>query len=122
MIYTGNMNADRFIQFLEQLIKSKNKKIFLILDNLRVHHSKIVKQWGENNKDQIELFYLPSYSPEKNPDEYLNCDLKQGLSMKPSPRNQEKSSENLKDHMDMLQSNPRRVKKYFQHQDIRYAA
>ena len=122
MIYTGNMNADRFIQFLEQLIKSKNKKIFLILDNLRVHHSKIVKQWVENNKDQIELFYLPSYSPEKNPDEYLNCDLKQGLSMKPSPRNQEKLSENLKDHMDMLQSNPRRVKKYFQHQDIRYAA
>jgi transposase len=122
MIYTGTMNSDRFITFLQQLIKAKNKKIYLVLDNLRVHHSKIVKQWVDENKEDIELFFLPSYSPEKNPDEYLNCDLKQGLSMKPSPRNQEKLSENLKDHMDMLQNNPQRVKKYFQHQDIKYAA
>ena len=106
MIYTGTMNADRFIIFLEQLIKSKSKKIYLILDNLRVHHSKIVKQWSQENKEEIELFFLPSYLPEKNPDEYLNCDLKQGLSMKPSPRNQEKLSENLKNHMDMLQKDP----------------
>lgn len=122
MIYSGSMNADKLITFLEQLIKSKNKKIYLVLDNLRVHHSKIVKQWAEENKDKIELFFLPSYSPEKNPDEYLNCDLKQGLSMKPSPRNQEKLSENLKNHMHMLQRNPQRVKKYFQHKDIQYAA
>ena len=101
MIYTGTINADRFIEFLKQLIKNKNKKIFLILDNLRVHHSKIVKEWVEENKESIALFFLPSYSPEKNPDEYLNCDLKQGLSMKPSPRNQEKLKENLKDQMDM---------------------
>jgi transposase len=122
MIYTDNMNADRFITFLEQLIISKSKKIYLILDNLRVHHSKIVKQWIEEHKEHIALFYLPSYSPEKNPDEYLNCDLKQGLSSKPSPRNQEKLSENLKDHMDMLQINPQRIKKYFKHEDIQYAA
>ena len=122
MIYTDNMNADRFICFLKQLIKSKSKKIYLILDNLRVHHSKIVKQWVEENKYAIELFFLPSYSPEKNPDEYLNCDLKQGLSSKPSPRNQQKLTENLKNHMDMLQNNPQRVKKYFNHDDIKYAA
>lgn len=122
MIYAGNMNADRFITFMEQLIKGKTRKIFLVLDNLRVHHSKIAKQWVEENKNHIELFFLPSYSPEKNPDEYLNCDLKQGLSMKPSPKNQEKLSENLKNHMDMLQTNPQRVKKYFRHKDIQYAA
>ena len=122
MIYTDNMNADRFITFLEQLMISKNKKIYLILDKLRVHHSKMVKQWVEEHKEHIALFYLPSYSPEKNPDEYLNCDLKQGLSNKPSPRNQEKLSENLKDHMDMLKINPQRIKKYFQHEDIQYAA
>jgi transposase len=122
MIYTGSMNAERFIIFLQQLIKSKDKKVYLILDNLKVHHSKIVKEWVESNKKQIALFFLPSYSPEKNPDEYLNCDLKQGLSMKPSPRDQEKLTENLKNHMDMLQVNPERVKKYFKHKDIQYAA
>jgi hypothetical protein len=76
MIYSDNMNADRFTTFLEQLIKGKNKKIFLVLDNPKVHHSKIVKQWVQENKNHIELFFLPSHSPEKNPDEYLNCDLK----------------------------------------------
>ncbi len=80
MIYKENMNADVFIKFLEQLIISQDNKVFLILDNLRVHHRKIVKKWEEEHKDMITLFYLPSYSPDRNPDEYLNCDLKYGLS------------------------------------------
>jgi transposase len=66
MIYSGSMNADRLIEFMKQLIQTKDRKTFLILDNLRVHHSKVVKRWVEENKDKIELFYLPSYSPEKN--------------------------------------------------------
>ncbi len=122
MIYSGTMDSDRLILFLEQLIKGKKRKTFLILDNLRVHHSKLVKKWLEQNTDRIELFYLPSYSPEKNPDEYLNCDLKYGLSIKPSPRTQEKLRDNLEDHMILLQSEPNRVKKYFKHKDIQYAA
>jgi transposase len=122
MIYSGTMNADRFLKFLRQLIKNKNRKIYLILDNLKVHHSKIVKQWVEKNKRIIELFFLPSYSPEKNPDEYLNCDLKQGLSQKPAPRDQSKLESHVKNHMNMLQNNQDRVKKYFNHKDIRYAA
>ena len=122
MIYSENMNAAKFIEFLNQLIKYSEKKIFLILDNLRVHHSKIVKQWAEENTDKIELFFLPAYSPEKNPDEYLNCDLKQGLSSKPASKNQKKLKENLENHMEMLTQNPERVKKYFNHKDIQYAA
>jgi transposase len=122
MIYKENMNADMFIKFLQQLIKDRERKIYLILDNLRVHHSKIVKAWVEENKKHIELHFLPAYSPEKNPDEYLNCDLKQGLSMKPAPKNQETLRNNLQEHMDMLEGNHSRVRKYFKHQDIKYAA
>jgi len=122
MIYSGTMNSDRFISFLVQLIKEKEKKIFLILDNLSVHHSKPVKKWAEENKSSIELFYLPSYSPEKNPDEYLNCDLKQGLSMMPAPRNQEQLKDNVNEHMSMLKDKSDRVKLYFKHPDIQYAA
>ena len=122
MIYSENMNSDKFIEFLNQLIKNNEQKIFLILDNLRVHHSYIVKDWAAENKEKIELFFLPAYSPEKNPDEYLNCDLKQGLSAKPAPKNQEKLKENLENHMNMLVENPTRVQKYFNHKDIQYAA
>lgn len=122
MIYSDNMNADRLKLFMEQLIKSSDKKIYLILDNLKVHHSKIVKEWLEENKDKIAVFYLPSYSPEKNPDEYLNCDLKQGMSAKPAPKNVEKLQENVENHMNMLKANPERLMKYFNHKDIKYAA
>lgn len=122
MIYSENMNSDKFIEFLHQLIKNNEQKIFLILDNLRVHHSYIVKDWIVENKEKIELFFLPAYSPEKNPDEYLNCDLKQGLSSKPAPKSKETLKENLENHMQMLVQNPERVKKYFNHKDIQYAA
>ncbi|MGB0868192.1 MAG: IS630 family transposase [Flavobacteriales bacterium] len=70
MIYSTNMNSDKLIEFMKQLIKGKDHKVFLILDNLRVHHSKIVKEWVKEHIDKIELFFLPPYSPEKNPDEY----------------------------------------------------
>ena len=90
MIYSETMNAQKFIEFLEQLIKSSDRKLYVILDNLRVHHSKIVKQWVEENRDDIALFFLPSYSLELTPDEYLNCDLKQGMSAKKAPANNRK--------------------------------
>ena len=124
MIYSGSMNSDRFIEFMEQLIKNSPIKIFLILDNLRVHHSKPVKEWLEKkeNKSRIEAFFLPSYSPERNPDEYLNCDLKQGMSIKPSPKSQEKLEGTVENHMKMLQQNSKRVARYFKHESIRYAA
>lgn len=60
MIYSENMNADKLIEFLKQLIKNNAQKIFLILDNLKVHHSSIVKDWINENKEKIELFFFTS--------------------------------------------------------------
>lgn len=124
MVYSENMNSDKLIEFMVQLIKSSQQKIFLILDNLRVHHSKVVKGWLDKTeiKEQIEVFFLPSYSPERNPDEYLNCDLKQGMSSKKSPKTKEILQENVEKHMNMLVQNPERVEKYFKHESIQYAA
>lgn len=122
MVYPGTMNSDRMIGFLGQLVKNKERKIYLIPGNLRVHHSKLVKQWATENKEKIELFCLPSCSPEKDPDEYLNCDLKYGLSEKPAPKNAEQLENYVRNHMLMLQQNKPRVRKYFDHKDIKYAA
>ncbi|WP_444916185.1 IS630 family transposase [Microbulbifer sp. TRSA007] len=78
-IYEGSMNADRLIGFLKRLIKTAGRKVYLILDNLRVHHARVIKAWLSEHEDEIEKFYLSSYSPELNPDEYLNFDLKGGV-------------------------------------------
>ena len=79
MFYKSKMNSQTLIKFMERLIKDYDKKVFLILDNLKVHHSYIVKDWLNEHIEQIEVFFLPSYSPELNPDEYLNYDLKTGV-------------------------------------------
>lgn len=122
MTYSGTMNSAMLIKFLKRLIKDKKRKIYLILDNLKVHHSNLVKQWVEENKEKIVLYFLPSYSPERNPDEYLNCDLKYGLAQKVSPKNVEQLRKNVQSHMKLLQKKPDRVVKYFKHDYIKYAA
>ncbi len=73
------MNTDLFIGFMERLIADSSQKVFLILDNLKVNHAWLVTAWLAERKDQIEVFYLPPYSPEINPDEYLNLDFKTEL-------------------------------------------
>jgi hypothetical protein len=98
------------------------KKVILILDNLRVHHSHIVKDWISQNQDKIELFFLPSYSPELNPDEYLNCDLKVGVHSGAPARSKSELKNKALAHLRMLQKMPRRVAKYFKHPKIAYAA
>lgn len=122
MFYEGSMNADRLIKFLGRLIKDAPKKVFLILDNLKTHHSKKVKDWAEKHSESIELFYLPSYSPDLNPDEYLNRDLKAQISKKPTQRNKNGFTSLAKTEMRRLQKQPNRAIKYFNPQAVQYAA
>lgn len=122
MIYQNNMNAQTLIKFMRRLVKDAGKKVFLILDNLRAHHSKAVKKWLGKHKKQIEAFFLPSYSPELNPDEYLNCDLKIGVHSGTQARSKNQLKKKAISHLRMLQKRPKRVKNYFKHPKIAYAA
>lgn len=122
MIIEEAFDADKFIEFLSALIKDAGKKVFLILDNLRVHHSKLVKAWVAQHSEQIELFYLPSYSPHLNPEERLNADLKQEMGKRVPVRTKAKLRAAANDHMTMLEQNPERVMSYFQDKRVKYAA
>ena len=122
MIIEEAFDADKFCEFLQALIKDAGKKVFLILDNLRVHHSKIVKAWVAERKSQIELFYLPSYSPELNPDERLNADLKHAIGTKVPVRTKAKLHAAANEHMAFVAAHPERVRSYFQDPFVRYAA
>jgi len=121
-VFDGTMNADILIDFMKRLIKDAKRKVFLILDNLRVHHAKVVKAWLAEHKDEIEVFYLPSYSPELNPDEYMNCDLKAGVHGGLPARTKGQLKAKTIAHLRKLQKLPGRVMKYFQADPIRYAA
>ncbi|MDR0247600.1 MAG: IS630 family transposase, partial [Burkholderiales bacterium] len=121
MIVDDAFNSDKLIEFLSALVKDADKKIFLILDNLRVHHSKPVKAWLTERKERIEVFYLPNYSPELNPDERLNADLKYALGSRVQTRTKDKLKNAAKAHMEMLEQNPERVRLYFDDPKVKYA-
>ena len=122
MVYQNALNADTLIKFLKRLIKDADRKVFLVLDNLKVHHSKLVKEWLAIHNEEIELFFLPSYSPELNPDEYLNCDLKSGIHSGIPARTSSQLKGKAISYMRKLQKLPEKVRRYFRHPKIAYAA
>lgn len=83
---------------------------------------KKVKEWLSKRIDKIEVFYLASYSPDLNPDEYLNRDLKSQLSKRPSRRKEGGFKAQAKTEMRRLQKSPKRAVKYFHSEKIKYAA
>lgn len=116
------LNADSFITFLKQLVKHRKRKVFLIVDNLRVHHRKLVKAWLEENKERIELFYPPSYSPELNPDEYLNSHLKRTVFDEGIAANKEALDKKVDTSMRWNGCFPDLVASFFHHPCAQYAA
>ena len=122
MLYEETLKTDVFIEFLRRLVKYSKKKIFLILDNLRVHHSKKVQKWTRKYRDKIALFFLPPYTPQHNPDEYLNNDLKRNVNRKHIPLTKSELKVNLKSYLKTLQKNPKHIIKLFQAKDVKYAA
>ena len=122
MFYEGALNADRFIAFLRRLCTDAGQKVFLIVDNLKVHHASKVKKWVANHAHEIELFHLPASAPDHNPDEYLNDDLKQKLRQQPQPATQDELIENTRAVLRAIQRSPRRIQSYFTPPAVRYAA
>jgi len=121
MLYQETMTAKVLIKFLSRLVKDSPRKVFLILDNLRVHHSKIVQKWLRVNEENIRVFFLPPYSPEVNPDEYLNGDLKQRIRSGIPAKTKEDLTKKTRSFMRMLQCRPKHVMNYFKHPKIVYA-
>jgi transposase len=122
MLFEESFTADVFLKFIKRLTKGSDTKIFLILDNLRVHHAKILKPWLEENKDKIELFYLPSYSPELNPDELLNQDVKSNAVGRNRAKNLTEMKNNITRYLFGTQNCPNIVKSYFRKSEVCYAA
>ncbi len=120
MLYEESMNQQRLIRFLRQLIARSKQKIFLILDNLKVHHGKKVSAWLDRHKEQIEVFFLPPYAPESNPDEYLNHAVKLHVHSGDLPRSKEELRHKTFSFLRSLQKFPDKVSSFFLHPLLSY--
>ena len=122
MVLDGAITAPKLIGFLHRLIRDTCRKVFLILDNLPAHRAKLVRAWLAAHGAKIEVFYLPSYSPELNPDECLNADLKRAVGSQAPARSKVDLKRAAMRHMRRVSNLPARVRSYFQHTPVRYAA
>ena len=122
MLYDGGLNVELFITFLRRLLKDARQKVFLVVDNLKVHHAKKVKAWVHRHRHEIELFYLPAYAPEHNPDEYLNHDLKQQLRRRPQPGSKDELVQSSRAVLRAIQRSAERIRAYFRPYPVQYAA
>ena len=122
MVLEGPLSAQILIRFLRRLIRDANRRVFVILDNLNVHRAAKVRAWVAAHCDAIALFYLPPYAPELNPDEYLNGDLKLGVARRAPARTKPELFKVARSHFRMLQRRPARVRRFFEHPRVNYAA
>lgn len=123
MIFKGRFASAVFIKFLDRLIKSTERKVFLIVDNHSVHRSKAVKEWAaeSDHAKWLRLFYLPSYSPELNPDEYLNNDVKSNAVGRKRAATKAELEKNVRSSLQSTQRRPEKVKSFFKAKYVRYA-
>ena len=125
-VFEGAMKAPLLIDFMRRLVRESQKesapKVFLILDNLKVHHARQVQAWLQDNKEHIEVFYLPSYSPELNPNELLNANLKAAITTQAPARRKGQLKEAAIGHLRHLQKSPKKVQQFFGKDSVKYAA
>jgi transposase len=122
MLYEDKMTAAIFLKFLGRLIHGQKKKIFLIVDNLKVHHALKVQPWVKEHEHQIELFFLPPYAPDLNPDELLNQDVKANACHSRLIRNTQQLKSDLLSYLRSVQKTPQKIQNFFQKSSVNYAA
>jgi transposase len=122
MIIKRRFRGEVFIEFLRRLVRQVPRYIFLIIDQHPVHVAIKVKGWLKKNESRIRVFYLPSYSPDLNPDENLNQDVKSNAVGRRRPHTQEEMVRNVRSYLFSRQKSPQIVKRYFDAEAVRYAS
>lgn len=122
MVFEGSFVTAVFIGFLRRLIRHAGRTVFLIIDEHPVHVAAGVERWVRRHRHQVRLFFLPGYSPELNPDELLNQDVKTNAVGRKRPRHKTELIGNVRRFMRSTQRQPAKVRGYFQHPAVRYAA
>lgn len=122
MVFKNGFRAAVFLQFLRRLVKQARGKVFLIVDRHPVHRSQKVRHWLKQNAAHLRLFFLPGYSPELNPDEMLNQDVKTNAVGRKRSRNQPQLMRQVRRYLERRRANPALVRRYFHEASVRYAA
>ena len=119
---TGGVNADVFIEFLRRLLIGSKNRIFIIVDRGPAHVAKKTKAFVASLGGRLRLFYLPPYSPDKNPDELVWKHLKADTVGRTSITSFDDFKDKVRSSMLSLQRSPAKIRAFFQKPSLQYAA
>jgi transposase len=120
-VYTGTLNAKRFVEFLKAFRKGGRGRVFLVVDGHPSHRAKVVKEYVKATRGKLELHFIPPYAPDLNPDEFVWQHAKtNGVSKKPLKKN-ESLKERVKADLSAIKSNPKLVRSFFHAPSVVYA-
>lgn len=122
MVFKKRFTTAVFLQFLKRLIRGAKHKIYLIVDGHPVHKSRAARRWLAQHAQQIRLFFLPPYSPELNPDELLNNDVKTNAMGRRRPATKDEMIADVRSYLQSTRQRPDIVMNYFHEKHVRYAA
>ncbi len=121
MIVSGCVAAAEFCEFLDRLMYRAKQPIYLIVDGHPTHRAKRVQAHIASYQGKLKLFFLPPYSPELNPDEYLWNDLK-GTIGRTESRSRDELELNVTEYLKIIQKAPDKVRSFFHAAETLYAA
>lgn len=98
-MFRENLTSDLFINFMDRLRRQSQSKVYLVVDNHPSHRSHATLKWVKEHADQIRLIFLPAYSPDLNPDEILNQDVKANAVRRQRPRDLEQLIANVSSYV-----------------------
>ena len=125
MVFRQRFTARVFLDFLGRLLRLTRKsrrKVFLIADGHPVHKARPVSRWLAQHTAHLRIFWLPPYSPELNPDELLNQDVRTNALGRVRPLNLPAMMDSVRSYLRITQHRPGLVRNYFREQHVRYAA
>ena len=122
MIFKKNFTNGVCLTFLRRLLKNNRRKVVLIWDGHPVHCSAAVAAFVAQNATKLKVHRLPTYSPDLNPDELVNNDVKSNALGRKRPRTQKQMIRHIRQHMHKRKNDPALVRRFFQEESVRYAA
>jgi transposase len=123
MVFKARFTVAVFLKFLRRLLRqNRRRRIFLILDGHPVHLAGTTLRWFKRHRAVLRVYFLPGYSPELNPDEYLNQDVKANAVGRARPLDRAELVGNVRAYLRTTQAHPTLVKRYFQEDHVRYAS
>ena len=119
--YTGKLNAESFVVFLQNFVEGRSYKVFLVVDGHPAHKAKLVKDYVQSLKGRLELHFLPPYAPDLNPDEFVWGHMKtNGVSKKPLKQN-ESLQRRIEEDLNNIGNNRKLVRSFFCAESVFYA-